>query len=102
MTALFSRSYTPPITSIPPRRLTPPNNLHHLPLPQPKILRHRIPHLNPRQLTLLQPIPLQQLHLLLRAQKLMRRHQLMMRNIDQQILLLERLDDVVRDGGDDF
>ena len=26
----------------------------------------------------------------------------MMRDVDQQILLLERLDDVVRDGGDDF
>ena len=92
----------PPVTSIPPGRLTSPNDLHHLPFPQPQILRHGIPHLDPRQLALLQAISLQQLHLLLRTQKLMRRHQLMMRNIDQQILLLEGLDDGGENDGDDL
>lgn len=85
----------PPITRVPPRRLTLPNNLHDLPPPQPQILGHRIPRLNPRQLTFLQPIPLQQLFFLRRAHQDMFRHQLMMRNIDQQIRLLERLDPLI-------
>lgn len=84
--------YRPPIARIPPRRLTLPNNLNHLPPSQTQIPRNRIPRLNPRQLTFLQPIPLQQLLLLIHTQQHMLRHQLMMRNIHQQILLLEGLD----------
>ena len=100
--SLPSPSYGPSITSIPPRRLTPPNDLHHLPLPQPQILRHRIPHLDPRQLTLLQPISLQQLHFLFRTQQFMCWHQLMMRNIHQQILLLECFNYGRENDGDDL
>jgi hypothetical protein len=53
----LSALHTYPITSIPPRSLTLPNNLHHLSSPKSIIPSHRIRNLNPRQLRLLQPIP---------------------------------------------
>lgn len=47
--------------------------------------------LNSGQLTLLHPIPLQQRLLLLPTQQNMLRHKLVLRNINQQIILLEQL-----------
>lgn len=95
-------SYAPPVTRIPARRLALPDNLHHLALPQTEVLGHGIPDLDPGQLALLQAVALQQLDLLLGAQELVRGHELVVRDVDQQVLLLERLDDVRLDGGDDL
>lgn len=95
-------SYRPPITCVSSSGLTLPDDLNHLPPPQPQIPRHRIPRLNPRQLALLQAIPLQQALLLLRTQQHMLRHQLVLRDVDQQILLLEGLDDAGQHDGDNL
>ena len=77
------------IISLPPRSLTCPDNLHNLTPPPAQILGHRITSLDSRQLALLQPIPLQQPSLLIRAQEYMFRYQFTMRDIHLQVLLLE-------------
>lgn len=91
--------YRPPITHIPPSRLALPDDLDHVPSLQTQIPRHRVRHLDPRQLRLLQPVPLQQLLLLLRAEQHVLRHELVVRDVDEQVLLLEGLDVLVAADG---
>lgn len=73
------------------RCLTRPNNLDNLPPLQPKIPRYGILLQNPRQLRLLQPIPLQQRRLLVPAQHDVLGHQLVVRDVDEQVVLQEAL-----------
>lgn len=61
-------SQSPPITCVSSRCLRLPDNLHHIPSSQPEVPRHRVVQLDSRKLRLLQPIPLQQTLLLLRAE----------------------------------
>src|SRR5579859_266855 len=76
--------HTYPITSIPPRSLALPNNLHHLSPSKSIIPSHRICNLNPRQLRLLQPIPGQQFLLLLRSHNNMSWNKFMVSDVDQE------------------
>ena len=50
--------------------------------------------MDPRQLAILEPIPLQQLQLLLLAKQHMFRHQLVHGDVDQQITFLEQLENL--------
>ena len=86
-------SYSPSITRVSPRRLTLPYDLDNLAPSETKIPRNGIADLNSGQLALLQPISLQQGLFLLGAQQDMFGHQFVMGDVDEQILLEERLDD---------
>lgn len=81
-----------PVTRISSCRLGLPNNLHHLSASQAKVPRNRITKLNSRQLRILQSISLQQRSSLLLTEQHMCRNQLVMRDVNQQVLLNEALD----------
>ena len=92
----------PSIARISPRGLAPANNLDHLPPPQPQIARDGIAGLDPRQLALLQAVAFEQLFLLLRAEQDVLGHELVVGDVDEEVLLLERFDDVGQHDGDDL
>lgn len=100
--------YRPPITRISPSGLALPDDLYHLPPPQAQILSHGIARLNTGQLALLQPVAVQQATLLLGAEQHVLGHELVVGDVDEEILLLKRLDhggqhhghDLHRRGGD--
>ena len=56
---------------------------------------HRVTGLDPHELVLLQPVPVQQLTLLLRHQDDVLRHQLVLRDVDQKLGLQKLLQDVL-------
>lgn len=85
------QSEDPSVARVPARSLRPPDNLHHISPFQPQIPRNRIAELYPRQLRLLQSVSIQQHLLLLIAEQHMSRHELVLRDIDQQVLLSEML-----------
>lgn len=85
-------SYTKPITSIPTSRLTVPNDLDDLASPKSQIPRDRILLQDPRQLRLLEMVPLQQRDLLLLAERVVLGHQLVLGDVDQQVLLEKGLE----------
>lgn len=82
---------TQPVTGISTRRLTNSDNLDNLSPLEPQIPRHRILLQDTRQLRLLQAVPLQQRSLLLPGEQHVPRHQLVVRNVDQQVVLEEAL-----------
>ena len=83
----------PPVSGIPPRRLTLANDLDHLSPPQAHVPRQRVQRLDAGQLVLLQAIALQQRLLLLGAQQDVAGHEVVVGDVDEQVLLDEGLDD---------
>jgi len=90
------------ITSIAPASFALPNNLNHVPPLEPIIPSNRVRTLDPRQLALLESIPLEKLLLLLPAEEDMFGYQLVLGNVDQQVTLQKDFDDARQHGGDDL
>src|ERR1700712_3618401 len=100
---LYFPSNAESVTGVPTSRLTLSNDLHNLTSSQPQVSCNRISNLDTRKLCILQPVSVQQPRPLLFAQQNMLRNQLVVRNVDQQILLHEALDAaLVRNGGGKF
>jgi len=87
------RSHAQPVTGIPPSSLARSNNLDHLPTLEPQIPCNRILGQDPRQLCLFEAIPLQQRGLFLAAEQDVLGHKLVVRNVDEQILLEKALNE---------
>lgn len=83
--------YTQTVTGITTSRFTSSDYLDDLAPLQSQVPRDRILLQNTRQLRLLQPVPLQQRHLLISAQQHVSRDKLVMGNVHEQIILEEAL-----------
>ena len=72
-----------------------PNDLHHLPPLEAEVPGNRVPTLDPHQLVVLQLVPQQQLLLLLLRHHYVLWHQLVLRNVDQQLGLEKLFENVL-------
>lgn len=88
----ISASDAESVAGIPAGRLTVPDNLDNLPPPETKVLGHGVRRQDTRELRLLQTVPLQQGDLLVARQQHVFRHELVVRDVDEQIRLEEALD----------
>ena len=88
-----------PVCDVPPRSLGGSGDSDNLPPLQAVVARDGVSHLDSGQLRLLHSVPLEQSVLLLLGKDLVLRHQYVLRDVHQELLLLELLDEKL--GGED-